>query len=593
MKQKKNDLWVVKQLVPEEVYTDREEFIDYFYDRALRAATRRTMSTVLLGQRRMGKTEIFKRVVNRLFIEQDPRDPDAVVPVYFSFDDRQIDNKTFALEYLENFLRFYVGFYTRNHELARGKLRGERLFAVIEDSRKLFPFTKTFDWIFEWYEQIEKDISYVPHKDALTAPRTISDVDESTIVMFLDEFQNTRLPQYDFDIVGIMQEAAESPTCPHFVTGSAMSILEREIIGRGSLFGRFDGMYIKAFSDYWGAELVLRSTRYYNAQVSEIMAPVVAERCGGNPFYITAVVQQAEKLNKPLFDEETLNEVMAVDISSGFIWGELNDQVTRWIDRLNEHKITKWILYLSALEEGEKLNLKRIQRELKLRERKDVSLEHIRDVLVKLARGDLLEFLEFGGWFRKVKDPVLLEFLKVWGKIEVEGYSADKIQADLVFHYGQLKRRFSEYQGYLAEVFMVQVLWTGQRKTLPGRFFHSPENITLPHRFFYIEQRVRLGSGKGREIDIIGAAGLELWVCESKWRKGRKTGKAEIETLIQKADEWRGDKDYKPLRKWIFSHDGLTEKAEEFAAQKGVLWSSRSELDEMLLYLGLRKLPDV
>jgi len=34
---------------------------------------------VLLGQRRMGKTEIFKRVVNRLFFEQDYEDSNAVV----------------------------------------------------------------------------------------------------------------------------------------------------------------------------------------------------------------------------------------------------------------------------------------------------------------------------------------------------------------------------------------------------------------------------------------------------------------------------------------------------------------------------------
>jgi hypothetical protein len=81
---KRNKLqFIVKPLVPEGVYTDRDEFIDYFYNAALNAAGRRTMSTLLLGQRRMGKTEIFKRVVNRLFFEQNPRDPDAVVPVYY------------------------------------------------------------------------------------------------------------------------------------------------------------------------------------------------------------------------------------------------------------------------------------------------------------------------------------------------------------------------------------------------------------------------------------------------------------------------------------------------------------------------------
>ena len=74
--------WAIKTLVPEEVYTDREHFLDYFYQTALKAQHRRSMSTVLLGQRRMGKTEIFKRVVNRLFFEQDHTDPNAVVPIY-------------------------------------------------------------------------------------------------------------------------------------------------------------------------------------------------------------------------------------------------------------------------------------------------------------------------------------------------------------------------------------------------------------------------------------------------------------------------------------------------------------------------------
>lgn len=92
----KAEPWIIKPLVPDEIYTDRTEFLDYFYNAALRAAMRRTMSTVLLGRRRMGKTEIFRRVVNRLFFEQDPLDPNAVVPVYYSFSDDTQDPVTFA-----------------------------------------------------------------------------------------------------------------------------------------------------------------------------------------------------------------------------------------------------------------------------------------------------------------------------------------------------------------------------------------------------------------------------------------------------------------------------------------------------------------
>ena len=61
-----NNPFIIKPTFPEEIYTDREHHLHYFYKAALRAATRRTTSTVLFGQRRMGKTEIFKRVVNSI-----------------------------------------------------------------------------------------------------------------------------------------------------------------------------------------------------------------------------------------------------------------------------------------------------------------------------------------------------------------------------------------------------------------------------------------------------------------------------------------------------------------------------------------------
>jgi hypothetical protein len=591
MTSQKTPQWVLIPTVPEEIYTDRQEFIDYFYTTALQAAHQRAMSTVLLGQRRMGKTEIFKRVVNQLFFEQDPRDSQAVVPVYYSFRDTQTTPKRFALDYLENFIRYYMAFYRSQPGIITKAVKGDKLLSLVKESQKAVPFPDLLDLLVEKHEEIVTDDSVYPQETALSVPRMAADVYNSPNAIFLDEFQNTRLPQYDFDIVGFMQDAVESQWCPHFVTGSAMSILAREIIGRGSLFGRFDGMDIKALPEYWGTELAEKAARYYKADVPPIMAPVVADRCGGNPFYITAVVRQSAKLNKPLSDEQTLNEVLAVDLSSGFIWGELNDQVSRWIDRINEHKITKWILYLSALEQGEKLDLERIRQQLKEREGKLISLDTIRDVLIKLSRGDLLEFLELGGWFRKVRDPILLEFLKVWGKIEVEGYSATIIQDDLMIRYSQLKRRFSEYLGYLAEVFMSQVLLSSQNTTLPGRYFHSPEDVKVPHRFVYVEHRVRQGSGKGCEIDIVAAAGPEQWVCESKWVKGRKAGKADVEELVEKAEAWIHFRQARVAKMWLFSHDGLTDEAQEYAAEKGVLWSERADLDELLVLRGLRRLP--
>jgi len=577
--------------VPEEVYTDRQEFLEYFYHAALEASHRRSMSTVLLGKRRMGKTEIFKQVVNRLFWEQDHRDPQAVIPVYYSFPDEIVDRWEFAMHYGENFLRWYAAFRLREPGLlSKTIVRREELLEVCEAR---LPMSLGLKGSLNLLKFLQKKDITTPEEVAVQHPAWVSDHDDIPIVVFLDEFQNTRLPQQNFSVVGYMQEAVESLACPHFVTGSAMSILAREIIGRGALFGRFDGEEIMPMTPYWGTELAFKAAHYYQAELTEEMAPVVADRCCGNPFYITAVVRQAAKQGQSLADEEAVNTMLAVDLSSGFIWGELNDQVNRWIARINEYGITKWVLYLSALEEGDRLDLERIRRELREREGQDVPPEVIRDVLIKLSRGDLLEYMELGGWFRKVDDPILLDFLRVWGRIEVVGEPETKVRDSLRIIYQKFHKRVTEYKGYLAEVFMIQLLWNSQGKTLPGQYFHSPKDIRMPNRFSYIDQRSRLGAGKGMEIDIFAAAGIEVWIAESKWWSGQKVGPKIVEHLLDQAErvrERKGD-DLETLHIWLFAHGGFTKDAETLMREKQLFWSTCEDLNALLETVHLRKLP--
>jgi hypothetical protein len=530
-------------------------------------------------------------VVNRLFFEQEHHADihRSVVPVYYSFKDTVSDRWDFSIKYVENFIRYYLAFRLRDLKiLSTTEVTQENLIDFLK--KRLDKFEE-LEGALNFYEGfLKKNVTH-PEDAALCLPRRVSDWHEATIVMFLDEF----LPQYNFDVVGLMQEAVESPTCPHFVTGSAMSILAKEILGRGSLFGRFESEPIEEMTPYWGTQLALKSAAYYHAITSDALAPIIADRCGGNPFYITSVIRQSVKQNKPLTDETVLNEILAVDLSSGFIWGELSDQVSGWIARINEHNITKWVLYLSAMEEGDRIDLDRIHRQLLEKEGKDVPVEVIRDVLIKLSRGDLLDYMELGGWFRKVQDPILLEFLKVWGKIEVEGYDLKDIQNSLIRRYQKMQRRISDHSGYIGEIYMAQILWNAQNKSLPGIFFNVNEDIPVPWHFSYIRHRVRLGGAVNMEIDVYAAAGSEVWIAESKWWTDRKVGLHEIEILLQKAKRVADDigDELKTLRIWFFAHSGFTEEAKECMKEKGILWSSRKELDDMLDYVGLRRLPEI
>ncbi len=106
---------------------------------------------------------------------------------------------------------------------------------------------------------------------------------------------------------------------------------------------------------------------------------------------------------------------------------------------------------------------------------------------------------------------------------------------------------------------------------------------------------MRLGSGIEKEIYIYAAAGAEVWIGESKWWLGRKVGKIEVQIFLRKGELVREaeGKDLQTLRLWFFAHDGFTKEAEALMFEKGVLWSTRDALDDLLKLVGLRQLPDI
>jgi hypothetical protein len=114
-------------------------------------------------------------------------------------------------------MTLYAAFRTRNPDvLDKGFIRFSKLRDLVKSKIEI---TNSVERAFSLIEVFNEKECVYPEQEAVNLPRTISDRDDSTIVMFLDEVQNLHLPQHDFRVVGYMQSAVESPTCPHFVTG--------------------------------------------------------------------------------------------------------------------------------------------------------------------------------------------------------------------------------------------------------------------------------------------------------------------------------------------------------------------------------------
>nr|VFJ58293.1 MAG: hypothetical protein BECKFM1743A_GA0114220_102114 [Candidatus Kentron sp. FM]VFJ72341.1 MAG: hypothetical protein BECKFM1743C_GA0114222_106481 [Candidatus Kentron sp. FM]VFK11616.1 MAG: hypothetical protein BECKFM1743B_GA0114221_101985 [Candidatus Kentron sp. FM] len=582
--------WAIKSLVPDKIDTGRQEVVDALYRAALDAGMRRTGSTVLLGRRRMGKTEVFRRVVNRLFFEQDHRDPAAVVPVLYRFPDSFHGRRDFALRYVENFLRWFVAFRLGDTRPLSPVIAGrEELMKVIGTSPV---FSETLKAGARLMEDIPNGKVTVPEEQALLLPRRVSDYDDITIVMFLDEFQNTHPSRYDFPIADYLQEAVESPTCPHFVTGLAAGPPSRAVLGHRALFGRFETHPLEPLSGYWGAELARRLAKYYKTAIAEEITPVLAERCAGNPFYMGAVVKQAARQGRELASEEDLNAILTLDPAGGFIWAELDEQVNRWIASMDRDGdgLAKWVLYLSTREEGPRLDPARLGEALREREGRDVPREKISEVLVGLSRGELVRYREPGGYFEKSDDPILLEFLELWGEIHVQGRDSAQVRDELRRKYRRQERKADELTAYLAEVYMAQVLLNAQGKALPGRCFHREDDLPIP-RFSYLRLQARFGTGPDGQVNIHGGAGVEHWVAQGRWHHGHLVSIPSVQKLLEKAAMVKKARGPDRVRVWFFSHSGFTREAEQFMEEADILWSTRENLGELLNHVGLKQLP--
>lgn len=122
--------WLFRPSCPDELFTDREDWLKFLYQQAVDAKKLRTTSTALIGLRRLGKTELFRRVHTKLFWEQDD-----VVPIYFTFEGKSLVGREFAEVYLWNSLNQYIAKRTNNIDFFNNGISLDELFSLSQEMK--------------------------------------------------------------------------------------------------------------------------------------------------------------------------------------------------------------------------------------------------------------------------------------------------------------------------------------------------------------------------------------------------------------------------------------------------------------------------
>ena len=273
---------------PKDEFVDRMDEISLLLKMIDLVKIRGGANYVVLGRRRIGKSAVIERIFDYLWNTQKD-----VIPLFFSFvEERESYFLDAFHKMLDAFLKQYMSFtgickYSDASIMSRDELLELGTNSTDEGLKRAIAHYKV-----ELKDGYDRAIASA----IVRMPRTIADTNDSSIVVFIDEFQFI-VQMKDkrgnrIDLTPIFQPAVESPRCDFYVTGSAVTMIRERILHEGPLLGRFDVLYIRPLPEYYGLELCDKLASKYGLKLSEKQKSMLVEYCGSHPYYIRCFMRK-------------------------------------------------------------------------------------------------------------------------------------------------------------------------------------------------------------------------------------------------------------------------------------------------------------
>ncbi|HID28367.1 MAG TPA: hypothetical protein EYP22_11285 [Methanosarcinales archaeon] len=319
------------------------------------------------------------------------------------------------------------------------------------------------------------------------------------------------------DLRGYYQWSVESRRCPYVVSGSAVSLIFREIISKGPLLGRFSPRYVEGLEEKYVIELCDKLGALLNIEVPEELGIYLHQYTAGCPYYIKQFLQTSSSMLRERKEKELTREVLGnaitYELTTGQIWHDLEEQITSYFS-LNEWGIVRTLLFLATKFE-DTFDIAYLAKEV------NISETEVREILSRLARADLIS--DDFGVFRNVQDPVLLRFLEIQYRLEIEGFRDHKREL-MDKEYRKQIRLLKSKIGILFEYKLRELMRNWDDREVDGALFNTKEKVKL-QKFDYVkEEWIKVQGSRLYQIDAYGStvypdATQAVWLVESKCQK--------------------------------------------------------------------------
>jgi hypothetical protein len=567
-----------------DLFTGRNEEMEYFLKWINQIKERKSQSTALLARRKMGKTAILERLFNITFYKND-----GVIPFYYEMKENKMWVVDFCVQFFLSFIYQYIAFKTRKSEYLKPENKSDFVEAI-EIARK-----EGLDYL----GGIIKGTAHAAANEKIDilwdivreAPQTIAFRQKEFILQMIDEFQFLNAMIYRDknmkfladDLAGGYLSSAENKIAPLLVSGSWVGWL-MDIL-KVMTPSRFRNYSLQNMPQDEAIEMVYKYSQFFETPVTEETAYLVAEMAEGSPFYISSIFSSLYK-RKDLCTARGLTEILEFETlnNQGIIKSTWMEYVEKAFKKVNDRNAKRIVLHLFK-HKGQELTREQIMEQLELDKlgMTDKELEKKMEVLVK---GDIIDQGQTHFDFRCVQDNIFDKVFRGVYQKEIEHFEVGDIKKEYAQKFENLKQqylrlqgKYNYHKGYYAEYLLLEQLRLNAREK--NEFFKSITRY-LPGDFNFREySRVwRYDSSpeysKRFNVDIFARAavpGEYSIIGEVKSRDTRKFSKEEAVEFERKFEEVKKQEKIDRAIGFIFSRSGFTAEAEDYCREKGIACS--------------------
>ena len=584
--------------LPDQEFFCREAEVRRLFHAGLDITRSQQPSVLLSGKRKIGKTEILKRVYNRLFWEQE-----NVIPFFHAFPKSIISAETFCREYFLRSLLQFIGFLKKDAKLI---LNSEIDLSLIPR----LAYETQYPWLIELVDLFHS-LTKNPDLQKLSRlavffPEHAAQKRGCCAFVFLDDFHHITSLESPGDrslLLGDFLSALQSRKAPHLLAGPSQGAF-RALCKLAELPGNVDISPLRPLRPSEAQGMFEGLCHCFDVPFETRVSGFIVEQLEGNPFYIRTLVQAARRQSKGLRTIKGFVELYSDELMQGSFHLFFSSLIHSASLNPQEKLKAVEVMHLCTLSAGEFHASQYLRNQARSEE---FEIEKIMNSL------DELGLIEYGlGMVASIQDPVLRDWIEWNYQRKFQSLPQSRVAYDIA---SGLFKRFGHslhLKDHAAKIQRIKELMVQMDcQNVPaflldyGQFQHHGEivlsqekatdsaleaEVTLPE-MISVDLRSAAMPEKSHFSDYILVghgfeSGLYNDEAETAWLAaclpGDETvGLDEVEQFYKKSQQVIREENLNRVKLWLVGGKKFNQAATSFAKENQIYTSSSEQLKNL------------